>query len=252
MSDTSTPLPVTSPPPSASVRPSVAVIMPVLNEADGLEAGVRALDGLDLREIVIIDGGSTDATLAIARRLALAADPAVPVRVGQSAAGRACQMNRGASGARADVLLFLHADTVLPPAAVDSIRIAIRAGRTWGRFDVRLDGQRVMFRGIERLMNLRSALTGIATGDQAMFVLRDTFSMLGGFATLPLMEDIELSRRLKWTGAPAIIHTPVVTSARRWRAGGVGRTVLRMWTLRLLYSLGVAPAHLARFYRHGR
>lgn len=226
--------------------------MPVLNEAHGLEAAVRALDGSGLQEIVIVDGGSRDATLAIARRLAMTADRAVPVRVAQCVAGRALQMNRGAAGARADVLLFLHADTVLPPGAVDSIRAAIRAGRTWGRFDVRLDGRGTGFRVIERMMNLRSALTGIATGDQAMFVLRDTFTLLGGFGPLPLMEDVDLSRRLKWTGGPAIIRTPVVTSARRWRAGGVGRTVLRMWALRLLYSLGVAPARLAGFYRHIR
>lgn len=232
-----------------ALRPTVAVIMPVLNEAEGLEASVRALDGLGLQEIVIVDGGSTDATLAMARRLALAADRTAPVRVGQSAAGRACQMNWGAVGARADVLLFLHADTRLPPRAVDSIRAVIRAGRTWGRFDVRLDGQQTGFRVIERMMNLRSALTGIATGDQALFVLRDTFTLLGGFAPLPLMEDIDLSRRLKWTGGPAILHTPVVTSTRRWRAGGLWRTVLRMWMLRLLYSLGVSPLRLADYYR---
>ena len=230
-------------------RPSVAVIMPVLNEADGLEASVRALDGFDLHEIVIVDGGSSDATRAVAARLAGAADRAVPVRVVQSVAGRAHQMNRGARGTSADVLLFLHADTTLPSGALDSVRAALRKGRTWGRFDVRLDGRQVMFRMIERMMNLRSALTGIATGDQAMFVLRDTFTLLGGFAPLPLMEDVELSRRLKWTGAPAILHAPVVTSARRWRVGGLWRTVLRMWTLRLLYSLGVSPARLAGHYR---
>lgn len=223
--------------------------MPVLNEADGLEASVRALDGLGLREIVIVDGGSSDASLAIAARLAGAADRALPVRVVQSAAGRAQQMNRGACVALADVLLFLHADTTLPPGALDSVRAAIRGGRTWGWFDVRLDGQRTMFRVIERMMNLRSALTGIATGDQALFVLRDTFTLLGGFAPLPLMEDIDLSRRLKWTGGPAILHTPVVTSTRRWRAGGLWRTVLRMWMLRLLYSLGVSPLRLADYYR---
>ena len=147
------------------------------------------------------------------------------------------------------MLLFLHADTVLPPGAVDGVRSAIRAGHTWGRFDVRLEGQGAWFRVIERLMNLRSALTGIATGDQAMFVLRDTFTMLGGFAPVPLMEDIDLSRRLKWTGAPALLHTPVVTSTRRWRERGVGRTVLRMWALRLLCGLGVSPTRLAGFYR---
>jgi rSAM/selenodomain-associated transferase 2 len=230
----------------------VAVVMPVLNEADGLEAAVRALSGLDLQEIVIVDGGSTDATPAIARDLALAKDLVVPIRVVQSLVGRARQMNRGADGASADVLLFLHADTLLPPGAVDSIRAAIREGLTWGRFDVRLDGQHTLFRCIERLMNLRSALTGIATGDQAMFALRETFAMLGGFAPLPLMEDIDLSRRLKWTGPPAILRTPVVTSARRWQAGGIWRTVLGMWTLRLFYSLGVAPERLAESYRQVR
>ncbi len=230
-------------------RPSVAVIMPVLNEADGLEASVSALDGLDLLEIVIVDGGSTDATLAVAGRLVGVADRTVPLHVIHTAAGRAHQMNRGAREVSADVLLFLHADTTLPVGALDSVRAALRKGRTWGRFVVRLDGQQVMFRVIERMMNLRSALTGIATGDQAMFVLRDTFTLLGGFAPMPLMEDIDLSRRLKWTGAPAIIQPPVITSTRRWRVGGLWRTVLRMWTLRLLYSLGVSPARLAGHYR---
>lgn len=180
----------------------------------------------------------------LAGRLAGAADRAVPLRVIHTATGRAHQMNRGARAVSADVLLFLHADTTLPAGAVDSVCAALRKGRTWGRFDLRLDERQVMFRMIERMMNLRSALTGIATGDQAMFVLRDTFALLGGFAPLPLMEDIDLSRRLKWTGAPAILQPPVVTSTRRWRVGGLWRTVLRMWTLRLFYSLGVSPARL--------
>lgn len=156
------------------------------------------------------------------------------------------------SGASAHVLLFLQADTRHPSGAVDSMRSAIRRGRTWGRFDVRLDGEGWMFRIIERLMNLRPRLAGIATGDQAMFVLRDTFGLLGGFVPLPLMEDIDLSQRLKWTGAPAIVRTSVRTSMRRWRADGIGRTVLRMWMLRLLYRLGVAPARLSRFYHQVR
>jgi rSAM/selenodomain-associated transferase 2 len=146
------------------------------------------------------------------------------------------------------VLLFLHADGTLPPGAADDIRDAVEAGRPWGRFDVRLSGRHFLLRVIERLMNWRSRLTGIATGDQAMFVRRDVYRMLGGYAPLPLMEDIELSTRLKWICRPACLPGPVLASSRRWEKHGIIRTILLMWTLRFLYWLGVSPARLARWY----
>lgn len=160
-------------------------------------------------------------------------------------------MHAGTLAANSDVLLFLHADVRLPEGAVDAVRAAIRRGCLWGRFDVRLSGRNFLFRLIEQLMNARSALTGIATGDQAIFVRRDVYRMLGGYAPMDIMEDIEFSTRLKWVGRPARLHGPVMVSARRWEEKGILRTVLLMWTLRLLYWLGVSPRRLARwYYRH--
>lgn len=175
--------------------------------------------------------------------------PAPPgMRVLEAARGRALQMNHGAAIAGADVLLFLHADTELPPHALDAVRRAIHAGALWGFFSVRIAGRHPLLRVVERLMNLRSRLTGIATGDQALFVRRDVFQMIGGYACIALMEDIELCARLKWFGRPARLAAAVVTSARRWEARGVLRTIVRMWCLRGLYALGVSPQRLARWY----
>ncbi|NOZ37647.1 MAG: glycosyltransferase family 2 protein, partial [Gammaproteobacteria bacterium] len=162
--------------------------------------------------------------------------------------GRARQMNAGAEQARGDVLLFLHADTRLPENADMLIREALEAGRVWGRFDVRLSGQAWLLRVIETLMNWRSCLTGIATGDQAMFVLHDAFVHLGGFADIPLMEDIELSHRLKKISAPCCLHSRVITSSRRWETRGILRTVLLMWGLRLAWFFGVSATRLQRIY----
>jgi len=193
---------------------------------------------------------STDASVEIVCKFisSLAPDThPVPTLI-QSPRGRAWQMHAGAQAAGADILLFLHADSALPPGAADDICDAIDRGRLWGRFDVRLSGRHFLFRIIERLMNWRSRFTGIATGDQGIFVRQDVYRVLGGFAPLELIEDIELSARLKWFDKPACLREPLITSSRRWEENGIVRTILMMWTLRLLYGLGVSPGRLARWY----
>jgi len=239
--------------------PLVSVIMPVLNEAAAIEQRLAEFaSDQQPYELIIVDGGSTDATRQIVRgfidtRPAHTPDaPGPPIRLLASAPGRAQQMNRGAAVARGNVLLFLHADTRLPPMAIKNIEQAMLTGCLWGRFDVKLYGKHWRYRVIERAMNRRSVLTGIATGDQAMFVRRDLFRMLDGFARVPLMEDIELSKRLKGIDQPARIRERVTTSVRRWEQNGVLRTVWLMWTLRLLYWVGVAPRRLARWYQQPR
>ncbi|MHB8347631.1 MAG: TIGR04283 family arsenosugar biosynthesis glycosyltransferase [Acidiferrobacterales bacterium] len=232
--------------------PGVAVIVPVLNEAAGIAERLRALIGAGFREVIVVDGGSDDGTAAQVQTLfdaqASRRRTAGRLILVHSGRGRALQMNRGADVATCEVLLFLHADTGLPPGAEAMVREAIVQGCEWGRFDVCLDSRKPAFRIIERAMNWRSALTGIATGDQALFVRRDVFVMLRGFAPIPLMEDIELSSRLRALAWPARIRVPVVSAVRRWQRGGIARTVLRMWGLRLLYWMGVSPAQLLRFY----
>jgi rSAM/selenodomain-associated transferase 2 len=226
----------------------LSVVVPVLNEAGVLEGSLAALRPLRERghEVLVVDGGSTDASHAVARPHA--------DRVLIAPRGRAPQMALGAAAAAGEVLLFLHADTRLPAGADGLIAAALGGSRRWGRFDVRLSGRRPAFRLIERLMNLRSCLTGIATGDQAMFVQRTLYERVGGFATIPLMEDVDLSRRLRAAaGRPACVHTPVLTSSRRWETRGVLRTVLLMWRLRLAYFLGADPSRLAALYEgHGK
>ncbi len=224
----------------------IAIVMPTLNEGDTLAVRLRALAPLRARgaRVVVVDGASTDSTWAVARAHADA--------VLLAARGRASQMNAGAKAALADasveVLLFLHADTALPLAADALVSQALAQGAHWGRFDVRIDGAHPLLRVVERMMNWRSRLTGIATGDQAMFVSRSAWLATGGFAQQALMEDIELSKRLKALGPPACIAQPVVTSARRWEAHGPWRTVLMMWRLRAAYWLGATPEVLAQRY----
>ncbi len=243
-----------SPAPVSAARassPTVAVIIPVLNEATLLNARLSELLGQHgFDEIIVVDGGSTDKSVeVVCKLLPPDASSAWPVlRLAQSARGRARQMNAGAQMAEADVLLFLHADTMLPPNAADQVRESIRDGSLWGYFDVRLSGRNFLFRVIERLMNWRSAASGIATGDQALFVRGDVFRVFGGFAPVPLMEDIDLSRRLKWAGKPARRRETVETSSRRWEEWGILRTILLMWALRFLYWIGVSPSRLARWY----
>lgn len=224
------------------MRPALCIVVPVLDEAASLRARLKALDALRRRgaRVVVVDGGSDDDTLAIAREhadLALLAPR-----------GRASQMNAGAAACPADVLLFLHADTVLPDNADALVRRATLGPFAWGRFDVRIDSPRVALRMVSAMMNLRSRWTGIATGDQALFVRHDLFRQIGGFPDLPLMEDIAMSRALKRHGPPACLKDRVTTSARRWERHGVWRTIVLMWRLRAAYFLGADPRQLAIRY----
>jgi len=218
----------------------LSIVMPVLNEAAGIEAALRALAPLRTRgvEIIVVDGGSSDGTEALARALA--------DRVLSAPRGRASQMNAGAAAAAGDALLFLHADTRLPDDADQLILDGLRR-RVWGRFDVRFD-EGGWLRLVALTMNLRSRLTGIATGDQAMFMTRAAFENAGGFPPIALMEDVALSARLKRLGRPLCLSARVTTSGRRWRRHGLLRTILLMWRLRLRYVLGADPARLARAY----
>jgi rSAM/selenodomain-associated transferase 2 len=221
----------------------ISVIVPVLNEAQGISESLAALAPLRARghEVIVVDGGSSDKTPDLARR---AAD-----RVASAPRGRASQMNAGAALARGEVLVFLHADTRLPEDAGARILQGLAAsGRAWGRFDVRIEGASVFLPVIAFFMNLRSRATGIATGDQAIFVRRDAFERAGRFPSLELMEDIALSRSLKRVSRPLCLADKAVTSGRRWERHGVLRTVFLMGWLRLAFFLGAAPASLARFY----
>jgi rSAM/selenodomain-associated transferase 2 len=225
------------------MKPALTIVMPALNEAAGIAATLQALQPLRARgvEVVLADGGSSDGT----------ADLAAPWvdTVTASPRGRALQMNTGAAQARADALLFLHADTRLPPLAETLTLQALATGACWGRFDVSIEGRPGMLRVVAALMNLRSRLSGIATGDQAIFVTRAAFDRVGGFPVQPLMEDIEISRRLKRLGRPACLRAKVRTSGRRWEQRGVWRTVWLMWRLRWRYWRGESPAILAEAYR---
>ena len=229
-------------PDRSSMSMSLAIVIPVLDEAGTLAQRLRALAPLRSRgaRVVVVDGGSADDTLAIARTHADAA--LVAPR------GRGAQMNAGAAVYEADILLFLHADTVLPEQADRLVLDALQGACTWGRFDVRIDNPRAVFRCIERMMNWRSRWSGIATGDQAVFVRRDAFERVGGFPDIALMEDIALSRALKRIAPPACLRARVTTSARRWEKHGVWRTMLLMWRLRAAYFLGADPTSLAAKY----
>jgi rSAM/selenodomain-associated transferase 2 len=222
---------------------ALSIIVPVLDEAAGIEACLQALVPLRAagHELIVVDGGSRDATAALAAPLA--------DRVLTSERGRAHQMNTGAAAARCDVLLFLHADTLLPPQADLHILHAVAGGASWGRFNVRITGRSRWLPVVAQLMNWRSRWSGIATGDQGIFVRADLFRRLGGFAPQPLMEDIELCRRLRQISRPACLKERVLTSGRRWETRGVWRTIVLMWRLRWRYWLGETPEALARAYR---
>lgn len=224
--------------------PTLTIVMPTLNEAAGIVQALRALAPLRARgaELIVADGGSSDDTVALAR--------AGAARVIHAPRGRALQMNAGAQHAGSDVLLFLHADTELPANADTLIEEALAKGsRVWGRFDVRIEGRHSFLRVIAAFMNLRSRWSGIATGDQAMFMTRAAFEAVGGFAAQPLMEDIALSARLLKRSRPACLRARVATSGRRWESRGVWRTVWLMWRLRYAYWRGAAPDRLAERYR---
>jgi rSAM/selenodomain-associated transferase 2 len=220
----------------------ISVIVPTLNEAGCLGGLLEDLAPLRRagHEVIVVDGGSADGTPALARA---GAD-----RVLTTAKGRARQMNAGAQAANGAWLWFLHADTRLPPAALSALLAATAQGPAWGRFDVRLTGDAPLLRVVERLMNWRSGLTGIATGDQGILVARTVFFAVGRYPEIPLMEDIALSRRLSRRQRPLRLRPPLRVSSRRWEEHGVLRTILLMWRLRLAYALGVSPQRLVKSY----
>jgi rSAM/selenodomain-associated transferase 2 len=221
----------------------LSIVIPALNESANL---ARLLPDLVTREpdaeLVVVDGGSDDDSREVVARVP-------PVRWLTSPRGRARQMNAGARAAHGDALLFLHADTMLPAGAGAAILEAlVDPAVVGGRFDVRLDSPRRLLALVEWLMNRRSRLTGISTGDQGIFVRGAIFDALGGYADIPLMEDVDFTRRLKRRGRMAALRLRVTTSARKWEREGAVRTIVLMWSLRLLYALGVAPARLHRWY----
>ena len=233
-----------------SVRPEagglagLAIVLPVLNEAGGIEAALTALQPWRERgaAVLVVDGGSHDDTLRLAA-------PSADI-VLASLPGRGVQMNAGARATVARLLLFLHADTALPAAAAQAMAELLEEGTPcWGRFDVRIEGRHWLLPVVAQLMNLRSAITGVATGDQAMFVTRDLFEQVGGFREIPLMEDVELSKALRALCWPRRQRLRVVTSGRRWEQHGTVRTICLMWALRLLHWVGVNAGHLSRWYR---
>lgn len=221
---------------------AVSIVIPVLDEAPTISAQLAALQEFRRAgvEVLVVDGGSRDATVACA-------EPACD-RVLVAPRGRGSQMNAGAEAASGVVLIFLHADTRLPADAVAAVSRAVAAGAVWGRFDVSISGASRWFPLIATMMNLRSRLSGIATGDQAMFVRRDRFLDAGGFPDLPLMEDIALSTVLRRRFRPACLRQRVITSGRRWEKSGVLATVWRMWSLRWRYFFGADPHQLAVEY----
>jgi rSAM/selenodomain-associated transferase 2 len=220
----------------------LSIIVPTLDEETEIADALDALAPLRRRgvEVIVADGGSRDRTVEIARPLAdqLIAAPR----------GRAAQMNAGAKAVRGDTLMFLHADTRLPADADRLVAYAMQGERVWGRFDVRITGRHLLLPLVAALMNIRSQITGIATGDQAIFVKRSAFNEIGGYPDVPLMEDIALSRRLKRVSRPICLSARVTTSGRRWDERGFIRTVALMWWLRLAYFCGAHPTALARRY----
>ncbi|WP_273994251.1 TIGR04283 family arsenosugar biosynthesis glycosyltransferase [Burkholderia thailandensis] len=232
--------------PDSSRNVTLSIIIPVLNEAATIGVCLRRLALLRNRgtQVIVVDGGSDDDTVALAAPFCDA--------VVHAPRGRAAQMNAGARRAGGDILLFLHADTTLPAFADTVIRDALldAPSRTWGRFDVRIDGTGPLLGLVAHMMSMRSRLTGIATGDQAIFCTHESFAQEGGFPTLPIMEDISFSKRLRRRSRPICLRARVTTSGRRWEANGVIRTILLMWWLRLAYALGVPAETLARWYRY--
>jgi rSAM/selenodomain-associated transferase 2 len=221
----------------------LSIVVPTLDEAPGIVATLEPLQPLraEGHEIIVVDGGSADNTLELAQPFA---DRAI-----LASTGRARQMNAGAHVATRDVLLFLHADSLLPAGAEVAIATALGGGYRWGRFDVSLGGRARILKLVAAMMNLRSRMTGIATGDQGIFVDKTLFAGVDGFPDIPLMEDVALCKVLKRNaGRPACLRLRIVTSGRRWERRGPWRTIVTMWRLRLAYALGADPAALARRY----
>jgi rSAM/selenodomain-associated transferase 2 len=225
---------------------TISVVVPTLNEAPNLARTLARLRNASGKvEVIVVDGGSTDGTVAIAERLA--------DRVIETRPGRAAQMNAGAEVAKGEAVLFLHADTLVPADFHAQItRILAQSASVWGRFDLIYDPSTPLLRVVAWMVNKRSCLTRICTGDQAIFVRTCVFRDFGQFADIPLMEDIEFSSRLRYLTPPACIRSPVITSSRRWLEKGTLRTILLMWRLRLLFWLGVPAERLVRTYYPNR
>jgi rSAM/selenodomain-associated transferase 2 len=230
----------------------ISVIIPTLNEERTIIATLAHTAALGFDELIVVDGGSLDQTpvLVESYRRVTQSPAQSPVRLVSAPCGRARQMNEGAKASRGEILLFLHADTQLPGEAKTMIDTTLADQRmVGGRFDVRFDSPSMWGTVISKMMNWRSRLSGLATGDQALFVRRPIFEQMGGFADMPLMEDIDFSRRLKRKGATAALTATVTISFRRWERHGPLRTIFLMWALRFLYWIGISPSHLVEWYK---
>ena len=219
----------------------ISIIIPVLNEEQNVKALLQQLQIYRQQgnEVIVVDGGSDDETVSISKPLA--------DKVITSDAGRAKQMNKGVAESTNEVLWFLHADTSIPENVIETVQESL-IKNDWGRFNIRLSGSHFLFRIIEKMINIRSCLSGVATGDQGIFVKRKTFDSTGGYSEIPLMEDVALSYKLKAISQPVSVKETLTTSSRRWEKNGIIKTILLMWYLRFLYWIGVTPDKLAKLY----